>query len=79
MSHHVPGLDHSDPSTIRVGPSLLFAFKGVCVEEGIKGFPLFTFRPIFWWRGISVKAHVPLHLSVNSKMEWDLKISAHGL
>lgn len=36
--------DHSNPSTIRVGLSLLFEFKGVCLEEGIRGiFPLYLY------------------------------------
>lgn len=47
---HVPSCariaaaDHSNPSTIRVGLSLLFEFKGVCLEEGIRGiFPLYLY------------------------------------
>lgn len=47
---HVPSCacaaaaDHSNLSTIRVGLSLLFEFKGVCLEEGIRGiFPLYLY------------------------------------
>lgn len=51
MSLHVPVvllLITKNTSTIRVGLSLLFEFKGICIEVGIRGFCLFTFRLIVY-------------------------------
>lgn len=66
------------PSTIRVGQFLLFEFKGVCVEEGISGFPPFYLQTdhlvLKYLHVHRADVFKPPRSIVKRKKVWDLKM-----